>query len=139
MTAASVPGGSPVGSALASSPDLRPRKAWKQRVSSQRGCRGLEKKEKNKRTQTPLPPPPSRTRHPSPPPLVTVPGHPSGRGSGSRTLGPGPVFFPSIADFLKAPPGHQFNYQEKILDRKPDLVIMEFHNDFGRTHALCRR
>lgn len=58
-------------------------------------CRGLEKKEKNKRTQTPLPPPPSRTRHPSPPPLVTVPGHPSGRGSGSRTLGPGPVFFPS--------------------------------------------
>ncbi|MBQ6472993.1 MAG: hypothetical protein IJJ33_13495 [Victivallales bacterium] len=46
-----------------------------------------------------------------------------------RTLGWGGR---GIADFLKAPSGHKFNYQEQVLDKRPDLVIMEFHNDYAR-------
>jgi len=32
-------------------------------------------------------------------------------------------------DFLKAPPGHPCNYQEKVLAVKPDLIVSEFVND----------
>lgn len=35
--------------------------------------------------------------------------------------------------YLKEPPGSEHNYQEKVLARKPDLVISEFVNDVGLT------
>lgn len=31
--------------------------------------------------------------------------------------------------FLDEPPGSQYNYQEQVLDRKPDLIVSEFVND----------
>jgi len=52
-----------------------------------------------------------------------------------RTLGWGGR---GIADFLKAPSGHEFNYQEQVLEKHPTLVIMEFHNDFGRPAEKVR-
>ena len=33
--------------------------------------------------------------------------------------------------YLAEPPGSERNYREKVLDRKPDLVVMEFVNDGG--------
>jgi len=33
--------------------------------------------------------------------------------------------------FLAEPPGSEFNYQEQVLGRKPDLIVSEFVNDAG--------
>jgi lysophospholipase L1-like esterase len=33
--------------------------------------------------------------------------------------------------YLAEPPGSERNYQEKVLDRQPDLIVMEFVNDAG--------
>jgi len=33
--------------------------------------------------------------------------------------------------FLAEPPGSEFNYQEQVLDRRPDLIVSEFVNDAG--------
>lgn len=44
-----------------------------------------------------------------------------------------------ITHFLNAPAKHKFNYKEKLLDRKPDLIIMEFHNDYSRKADDVRR
>ena len=33
--------------------------------------------------------------------------------------------------YLAEPPGSEYNYQEKVLDEKPDLIVMEFVNDFA--------
>ncbi|MBI2298818.1 MAG: hypothetical protein HYU66_07700 [Armatimonadetes bacterium] len=35
----------------------------------------------------------------------------------------------NTSSFLAEPPGSAFNYQEKLLDRKPDLIVSEFVND----------
>jgi lysophospholipase L1-like esterase len=35
----------------------------------------------------------------------------------------------NTASFLEAPPGHEHNYQEKVLAQKPDLIVSEFVND----------
>ena len=35
------------------------------------------------------------------------------------------------ASYLAEPPGTEHNYQEKVLDRKPDLIVSEFVNDAG--------
>lgn len=32
--------------------------------------------------------------------------------------------------YLAEPAGSEYNYQEKVLDEKPDLIVMEFVNDF---------
>jgi len=46
----------------------------------------------------------------------------------------------STRDFLSAPPGHRFNYEERILGAKPDLIITEFINDSGlKTDELRER
>lgn len=37
----------------------------------------------------------------------------------------------NTASYLNEPPGSEHNYQEMVLDRKPDLVISEFVNDAG--------
>lgn len=37
------------------------------------------------------------------------------------------------ASFLAEPEGSPYNYKEKILDAKPDLIVMEFVNDSGLT------
>lgn len=37
--------------------------------------------------------------------------------------------------FLKEPPGSRWNYQEKVLGSKPDLVVSEFVNDSWRNPA----
>jgi hypothetical protein len=48
-----------------------------------------------------------------------------GRGSGS---------------YLAEPPGSQHNFKEKVLDPKPDLIIMEFVNDAGLSgNALIKQ
>jgi hypothetical protein len=33
--------------------------------------------------------------------------------------------------YLSQPPGSEHNYQEKVLDAKPDLIVSEFVNDAG--------
>lgn len=46
----------------------------------------------------------------------------------------------STRDFLSAPPGHRFNYEERILGARPDLIITEFINDSGlKTDELRER
>ncbi len=35
------------------------------------------------------------------------------------------------ASYLAEPPGSEYNYKEKVLDRKPDLIVSEFVNDAG--------
>lgn len=37
----------------------------------------------------------------------------------------------NTATYLAQPPGAEHNYQEKVLDRRPDLVVSEFVNDAG--------
>ena len=37
----------------------------------------------------------------------------------------------TTAAYLAEPPGSEYNYQEKVLDVKPDLIISEFVNDFA--------
>lgn len=37
----------------------------------------------------------------------------------------------STKDFIDQPPGGPFNYKEKVLAAKPDLIVMEFINDSG--------
>ena len=37
----------------------------------------------------------------------------------------------NTGSYLAEPPGSPHNYQEKVLDRKPDLVVSEFVNDAG--------
>lgn len=37
--------------------------------------------------------------------------------------------------YLNEPPGSEHNYQEKVLARKPDLIISEFVNDAGLSEA----
>ena len=39
----------------------------------------------------------------------------------------------SMRSFLNEPPGSQYNYKERVLGRKPDLVVSEFVNDAGLT------
>lgn len=41
----------------------------------------------------------------------------------------------TTAAFLAEPPGSEHNFQEKVLDARPDLVIMEFVNDAGLSAA----
>jgi lysophospholipase L1-like esterase len=35
----------------------------------------------------------------------------------------------NVQSFLHEPPGSEFNYQEKVLNRRPDLIVSEFVND----------
>jgi hypothetical protein len=44
----------------------------------------------------------------------------------------------NTSSFLAEPPGSPFNYQEKLLDRKPDLVVSEFVNDAWMNEAQTR-
>jgi hypothetical protein len=37
--------------------------------------------------------------------------------------------------YLSEPPGSEHNYRERVLDRKPDLVVSEFVNDGGLSEA----
>jgi lysophospholipase L1-like esterase len=37
----------------------------------------------------------------------------------------------NTGSYLAEPPGSEHNYQEKVLDRRPDLVVSEFVNDAG--------
>ena len=37
----------------------------------------------------------------------------------------------NTGSYLSEPPGSEHNYQEKVLDRKPDLIVSEFVNDAG--------
>jgi hypothetical protein len=39
----------------------------------------------------------------------------------------------NTASFLAEPPGSPYNFQEKVLDARPDLIVMEFVNDSGLT------
>lgn len=39
----------------------------------------------------------------------------------------------NTASFLAEPSGSPYNFQEKVLDTRPDLIIMEFVNDSGLT------
>lgn len=41
----------------------------------------------------------------------------------------------NTGSYLAEPPGSEHNYQEKVLDRKPDLIISEFVNDAGLSVA----
>jgi lysophospholipase L1-like esterase len=41
----------------------------------------------------------------------------------------------TTAAFLAEPPGSQYNFAEKVLGAKPDLIVMEFVNDAGLTSA----
>ena len=41
----------------------------------------------------------------------------------------------NTGSYLKEPPGSEHNYQEKVLDRKPDLIVSEFVNDGGLSQA----
>lgn len=41
----------------------------------------------------------------------------------------------NTASFLAEPPGSAYNFQEKVLDAHPDLVVMEFVNDSGLSNA----
>lgn len=41
----------------------------------------------------------------------------------------------TTADYLAEPAGSAYNYQKKVLDEKPDLIISEFVNDAGLTLA----
>jgi lysophospholipase L1-like esterase len=46
----------------------------------------------------------------------------------------------STGSYLQEPPGSIHNYQEKVLDLKPDLVISEFVNDAGTApEIICDR
>ncbi len=44
----------------------------------------------------------------------------------------------STGAYLQEPPGSIHNYQEKVLDLKPDLVISEFVNDAGTAPEVIR-
>jgi len=37
----------------------------------------------------------------------------------------------NTGSYLAEPPGSEHNYQEKVLDRRPDLIVSEFVNDAG--------
>ena len=41
----------------------------------------------------------------------------------------------NTGSYLNEPPGSEHNYQEKVLDRKPDLIVSEFVNDAGLSEA----
>jgi hypothetical protein len=41
----------------------------------------------------------------------------------------------NTGSYLSEPPGSEHNYQEKVLDRKPDLIVSEFVNDSGLSVA----
>jgi len=41
----------------------------------------------------------------------------------------------NTASYLSEPPGSEHNYQEKVLARKPDLIVSEFVNDAGLSEA----
>ena len=41
----------------------------------------------------------------------------------------------NTGSYLGEPPGSEHNYQEKVLDRKPDLIVSEFVNDAGLSVA----
>ncbi len=41
----------------------------------------------------------------------------------------------NTGSYLGEPPGSEHNYQEKVLDRKPDLIVSEFVNDAGLSEA----
>lgn len=41
----------------------------------------------------------------------------------------------NTASFLAEPPGSPHNYQEKLLNQKPDLIVSEFVNDAGLNEA----
>ena len=43
----------------------------------------------------------------------------------------------NTSSYLAEPPGADHNYQEKVLDVKPDLVVMEFVNDAGLPPGIC--
>jgi len=41
----------------------------------------------------------------------------------------------NTGSYLAEPPGSEHNYQEKVLNRKPDLIVSEFVNDAGLSEA----
>ena len=41
----------------------------------------------------------------------------------------------NTGSYLAEPPGSEHNYQEKVLDRRPHLIVSEFVNDAGMTPA----
>jgi len=41
----------------------------------------------------------------------------------------------NTGSYLNEPPGSEHNYQEKVLNRKPDLIVSEFVNDGGLSEA----
>lgn len=41
----------------------------------------------------------------------------------------------NTGSYLAEPPGSEHNYKEKVLDRKPDLIVSEFVNDAGLSLA----
>ena len=41
----------------------------------------------------------------------------------------------NTGSYLAEPPGSEHNYREKVLDRKPDLIVSEFVNDGGLSEA----
>lgn len=44
----------------------------------------------------------------------------------------------NTSSFLAEPPGSPYNYQEKVLGAKPDLVVSEFVNDAGLSEAQTK-
>ncbi len=45
----------------------------------------------------------------------------------------------NTAQYLAEPPGSVHNYQEKVLNAKPDIIIMEFVNDAGLAEETVER